>query len=167
VRPDDSVTLCSCGHAGSAHEHFRAGTDCGLCRPERPCTQFRKPPSSLASMVRRAAHIQLRPQQRVTASSSLPVLRETAAASDEAVRCAVLRFTQARAHLDLVIAKLLAAVVTEPLAIEEPPDSLAARIPAQRTDSDRSVSHSIAAAIAALDLGYEAWLDADDEKSTI
>jgi hypothetical protein len=28
---------CKCGHAANAHEHYRRGTDCGLCS----CPKFR------------------------------------------------------------------------------------------------------------------------------
>jgi hypothetical protein len=28
---------CTCGHSSQAHEHYRRGTDCGLC----PCVRFR------------------------------------------------------------------------------------------------------------------------------
>jgi hypothetical protein len=29
--------MCTCGHTGEAHEHYRAGTDCGSCR----CGRYR------------------------------------------------------------------------------------------------------------------------------
>ncbi|MDN5914081.1 MAG: hypothetical protein L0I76_03025 [Pseudonocardia sp.] len=38
ARPD--VRLCRCGHADEVHEHYRRGTDCGVCGPER-CRSFR------------------------------------------------------------------------------------------------------------------------------
>lgn len=31
---------CECGHAQSAHEHYRRGTDCSLC-PSGECLRFR------------------------------------------------------------------------------------------------------------------------------
>ncbi|MBK6873715.1 MAG: hypothetical protein IPG94_20680 [Kineosporiaceae bacterium] len=31
---------CVCGHRASAHEHFRAGTECSLC-PGTECARFR------------------------------------------------------------------------------------------------------------------------------
>ena len=32
---------CRCGHARNAHEHYRAGTDCALCRPG-VCNRFKR-----------------------------------------------------------------------------------------------------------------------------
>lgn len=32
--------LCRCGHARQAHDHYRAGSDCGLC----PCAGYRRAP---------------------------------------------------------------------------------------------------------------------------
>ncbi|MBW4042389.1 MAG: hypothetical protein HIU86_09725 [Acidobacteria bacterium] len=34
-------TLCVCGHARDAHEHYRRGTDCATCGPE-VCPKFRR-----------------------------------------------------------------------------------------------------------------------------
>lgn len=34
-------SLCVCGHARDAHEHYRRGTDCATCGPER-CPKFRR-----------------------------------------------------------------------------------------------------------------------------
>ena len=34
-------TLCVCGHAKDAHEHYRRGTDCATCGPEL-CPRFRR-----------------------------------------------------------------------------------------------------------------------------
>ena len=34
-----AAATCRCGHAADAHEHFRAGTDCGTC----PCTRYGAP----------------------------------------------------------------------------------------------------------------------------
>ncbi|WP_344420691.1 hypothetical protein [Pseudonocardia ailaonensis] len=31
--------VCTCGHAEEAHEHYRAGSDCGACGPE-VCAAF-------------------------------------------------------------------------------------------------------------------------------
>jgi len=31
--------FCRCGHGKRAHEHYRRGTDCGLCT----CTRFSRP----------------------------------------------------------------------------------------------------------------------------
>lgn len=38
AKPSDR---CRCGHEREAHEHFRRGSDCALCPPERPCDRFR------------------------------------------------------------------------------------------------------------------------------
>lgn len=32
-------TLCRCGHSREAHQHFRKGTDCGVCGPVA-CPRF-------------------------------------------------------------------------------------------------------------------------------
>jgi hypothetical protein len=37
--PDDTVT-CGCGHPAAAHEHYRRGSDCGVCGRE-VCRAFR------------------------------------------------------------------------------------------------------------------------------
>jgi hypothetical protein len=37
ARDDD---LCDCGHVRDAHEHYRAGDDCGACGATR-CPRFR------------------------------------------------------------------------------------------------------------------------------
>jgi len=37
----DSANSCACGHTASAHEHFRPGSECSLCRSRRACTRFR------------------------------------------------------------------------------------------------------------------------------
>jgi hypothetical protein len=29
----DPSDICSCGHMGEAHEHYRVGTECSICRP--------------------------------------------------------------------------------------------------------------------------------------
>jgi hypothetical protein len=33
------VAMCTCGHAAEAHEHYRAGADCGACG-EQVCGQY-------------------------------------------------------------------------------------------------------------------------------
>lgn len=38
------VGPCRCGHTKDAHEHFRAGGDCGICGPE-VCRRFRVAPA--------------------------------------------------------------------------------------------------------------------------
>jgi hypothetical protein len=37
---------CTCGHAGSAHRHYRRGSDCGLCL----CARFARPLSERLSL---------------------------------------------------------------------------------------------------------------------
>jgi hypothetical protein len=39
-RVDEDSTLCVCGHAREAHEHYRRGSDCALCGAAA-CTRFR------------------------------------------------------------------------------------------------------------------------------
>ena len=36
------TTLCRCGHGAEAHEHYRPGSDCGVCGDEQ-CHRFRTP----------------------------------------------------------------------------------------------------------------------------
>jgi len=36
----DPQTLCECGHVREAHEHYRPGSDCGICGREH-CASFR------------------------------------------------------------------------------------------------------------------------------
>ena len=44
-RPDD---VCMCDHVRDAHEHYRPGTDCGVCgRPV--CPEFRLAPAPTAA----------------------------------------------------------------------------------------------------------------------
>jgi hypothetical protein len=38
--PASRTTLCRCGHAAEAHEHYRPGSDCGACGVPR-CGRFR------------------------------------------------------------------------------------------------------------------------------
>jgi hypothetical protein len=35
--------LCECGHPAEAHEHYRPGSDCGFCGPDR-CPGYRAAP---------------------------------------------------------------------------------------------------------------------------
>jgi hypothetical protein len=37
---EQAVSLCGCGHDAAAHEHYRAGSDCGACGADR-CGRFR------------------------------------------------------------------------------------------------------------------------------
>ncbi|MEU4371873.1 hypothetical protein [Pseudonocardia alni] len=41
-----AVDLCRCGHERDAHEHYRAGTDCGVCGTT--CRAFRARTGSAA-----------------------------------------------------------------------------------------------------------------------
>jgi hypothetical protein len=34
--------MCRCGHGRETHEHFRSGSDCGICGT-RSCHHFRRP----------------------------------------------------------------------------------------------------------------------------
>ncbi len=34
--------VCRCGHPAAAHEHYRPGTDCGLCNSPSRVTYLRK-----------------------------------------------------------------------------------------------------------------------------
>jgi len=36
----DPQEICECGHVREAHEHYRKGTDCGICGAET-CGAFR------------------------------------------------------------------------------------------------------------------------------
>lgn len=153
----DSATLCACGHDGSAHEHFRPGTDCALCRPEQTCSKFRRASSRMRAMLRRAARGGLTPEPVATILSSGRDTRIDVRSADDAACCLVARFMQARAHLDDVIENLLGQEATARAG------SPAARIPVQRSADSRGVATSIAAAIEALDLAYERWLDEDTD----
>jgi hypothetical protein len=44
------VDPCACGHAKAAHEHYRAGTDCGVCGATA-CAAFR--PAERTGVLRR------------------------------------------------------------------------------------------------------------------
>ena len=39
----DSTVTCRCGHGPTAHDHYRRGTDCGLCE----CLRFRTTQASV------------------------------------------------------------------------------------------------------------------------
>lgn len=45
--------LCGCGHALAAHEHYRRGSDCGICGAAK-CAAYRRPRNRLWWMLRRA-----------------------------------------------------------------------------------------------------------------
>jgi hypothetical protein len=51
VRPT-VVEPCACGHAREAHEHYRPGTDCGVCGATA-CSAYRARGGSVSSMLRR------------------------------------------------------------------------------------------------------------------
>jgi len=51
-----SVAACRCGHGRDAHEHYRAGSDCGSCG-RQTCPSFRRARASLRDAVRLAAHL--------------------------------------------------------------------------------------------------------------
>lgn len=38
------LPLCTCGHADLAHEHYRSGSDCGVCGPD-VCARFQRTPN--------------------------------------------------------------------------------------------------------------------------
>ena len=46
------VEPCACGHAREAHEHYRPGTDCGVCGATA-CSSYRARGGSVSSMLRR------------------------------------------------------------------------------------------------------------------
>ena len=48
--------LCLCGHGRTAHEHYRRGSDCGVCGTAG-CAAFRRPSilRSIAMRIRRAS----------------------------------------------------------------------------------------------------------------
>jgi len=50
-RRPDGGSVCDCDHGRSAHDHYRRGSDCSLCRCarfRRPLTRRLLPPGSLA-----------------------------------------------------------------------------------------------------------------------
>jgi hypothetical protein len=46
------VKPCACGHAKDAHEHYRPGTDCGVCGAAS-CEEFRPVGGSMRRTLRR------------------------------------------------------------------------------------------------------------------
>jgi hypothetical protein len=46
------VEPCACGHAREAHEHYRPGTDCGVCGATA-CSAYRARGGSVSGMLRR------------------------------------------------------------------------------------------------------------------
>jgi hypothetical protein len=51
--PETVVAPCVCTHARAAHEHWRRGTDCGVCGPDR-CSSYRRQGGALRRLLRRA-----------------------------------------------------------------------------------------------------------------
>ena len=51
--PETVVAPCVCTHARAAHEHWRRGTDCGVCGPDR-CSSYRRQGGVLRRLLRRA-----------------------------------------------------------------------------------------------------------------
>ncbi len=49
--------MCLCGHGGSAHEHYRRGSDCALCAPGS-CRRFRSASGLGGWFRRRLSHPQ-------------------------------------------------------------------------------------------------------------
>lgn len=47
--------MCSCLHTRTAHEHYRAGTECSACG----CPRYRRPPRARAADLVFAARIAL------------------------------------------------------------------------------------------------------------
>ncbi len=45
-------TICRCNHEHAAHEHYRPGSDCGICGPQG-CASFSAAPASAAPPVSR------------------------------------------------------------------------------------------------------------------
>lgn len=52
--PDGVVDPCVCRHGRDVHEHWRRGTDCGVCGRER-CAAFRPEGGRLRRLLRRRA----------------------------------------------------------------------------------------------------------------
>jgi len=50
--PDAAVGLCVCLHARAAHEHYRRGSDCGVCGADG-CAAYRRRGGALRRMLRR------------------------------------------------------------------------------------------------------------------
>ncbi|WP_219414389.1 hypothetical protein [Pseudonocardia nigra] len=51
VRPT-VVEPCACGHAREAHEHYRPGSDCGVCGAES-CAEFRAEGGAIRKLFRK------------------------------------------------------------------------------------------------------------------
>lgn len=49
-------SLCLCGHPKEAHDHYRAGTDCGICG-RSTCASYRATGGLLRRLLRRAGLI--------------------------------------------------------------------------------------------------------------
>ena len=47
---EPAAALCRCGHDAGAHEHYRAGSDCGACGAAQ-CGRFR--PAARTGLLRR------------------------------------------------------------------------------------------------------------------
>jgi hypothetical protein len=52
ARPDAAVGLCVCLHARAAHEHYRRGSDCGVCGAD-VCAAYRRRGGALRRLLRR------------------------------------------------------------------------------------------------------------------
>jgi hypothetical protein len=50
--PEPTAGLCVCRHPKAVHEHWRRGTDCGICGVSR-CRAFRKQGGALRRFLRR------------------------------------------------------------------------------------------------------------------
>jgi len=45
---DTPDSVCRCGHVEAAHEHYRRGTDCGICGRD-VCASFRADPGGASA----------------------------------------------------------------------------------------------------------------------
>jgi len=45
----DGASYCQCGHVEAAHEHYRRGSDCGICGRDT-CPSFRAAPARPAAV---------------------------------------------------------------------------------------------------------------------
>jgi hypothetical protein len=52
ARPPAVVDPCVCRHAREAHEHWRRGTDCGVCGPQG-CSRYRRRGGAVRRFLRR------------------------------------------------------------------------------------------------------------------
>ena len=50
--PEPAVGLCVCLHPKAAHEHWRRGTDCGICGSDT-CRAYRRRGGALRRFLRR------------------------------------------------------------------------------------------------------------------